>query len=821
MKQIYTCLLSFLLLSNFLIAQSNGDYRSVGSSSWSTVANWQVYNGGWVAATEYPGQSAGTGTVTIQDGNLVSVNVSPANPIGALTVATGNTATTLSFVSPTTLNVTGAVIINDASGNVSKAIVLVDAAAQLNCASITMKQGSNDNRKSYLSVGAGTVSVLGNITMDADPDRCYIDFTSGILYVAGNITGGAIIPGTGTVNYNNGAGINQNIPLYNYYNLSFTGGASSYYKDLIGNLDIGGAIEINNAILRCNGFNLTLGAAKACNLINNGVLQFNGTGTIITSNGSNLLAMGAGSRIELASASSNIPNFAVYAINTGSIIDVSCGCNQTALDFRSPSWGIVNFISSGTKTIVSNLKAVIVNLALNVTLATGTNNVTFKDNGSGNRNIILDGSLTGTGKFIFNSGGNITVNSGSNPFAFYDLDINFANTANELKLNKNINVAHTLTLTNGKINSQTNTATLDNGTEAQQLVGGSASSYIYSTGAGRLRRNGLAQDAFTTHLFPVGTSNYYLPVAIINSAGTDQDYAINAFEGATTNGVEGGPAVPYKTNIVDAIWNVDRPSGFGTASVTFNWVNSLEGSLFSGYTDTQIKIAKYNAGNWSQFGAAGSGGNANAAANTAVDNFFSFSPFMVGGGSILTTLPVKFTNVRAFEKLQAIQVDWQVATEENVKEYAVQRSANGRDFTTLGQLAARNSGNAESYSFIDGAPFTGVNFYRLQSNDIDGKSGYSSIMKVVRNGKGESIALYPNPVKDRVINLQATLVAKGIYTANVYNSLGKLIKTVNFTHTGGVVTQSLQLPASLPAGQYYLQVRNKNNTSFNQSFVVE
>ena len=65
--------------------QSAGDYRSRATGNWNNTATWRRYNGSdWVAATDYPGQNPGTGTVTIQDGDNVSLNVTPANSIGAL-----------------------------------------------------------------------------------------------------------------------------------------------------------------------------------------------------------------------------------------------------------------------------------------------------------------------------------------------------------------------------------------------------------------------------------------------------------------------------------------------------------------------------------------------------------------------------------------------------------------------------------------------------------------------------------------------------------------------------------------------------------------
>ena len=86
----------------FLSAQSAGDYRSVASGNWTTVAIWQVYNGvGWTAATTYPGQLTGTNDVSIEGGFSVSISSNIPNPINSLTVGDGTGAVDNFYVAGT------------------------------------------------------------------------------------------------------------------------------------------------------------------------------------------------------------------------------------------------------------------------------------------------------------------------------------------------------------------------------------------------------------------------------------------------------------------------------------------------------------------------------------------------------------------------------------------------------------------------------------------------------------------------------------------------------------------------------------------------
>jgi hypothetical protein len=108
----FAILLFFLsILTGF--GQTDGDYQTRATGNWNANTTWQVYSGGaWnnCAVGDYPGATAGAGTVNILSGNTVTLNLSPANPLGAITFATGNTAlSSIVFGGAWTLNVTGSV----------------------------------------------------------------------------------------------------------------------------------------------------------------------------------------------------------------------------------------------------------------------------------------------------------------------------------------------------------------------------------------------------------------------------------------------------------------------------------------------------------------------------------------------------------------------------------------------------------------------------------------------------------------------------------------------------------------------------------------
>ena len=174
-----------------------------------------------------------------------------------------------------------------------------------------------------------------------------------------------------------------------------------------------------------------------------------------------------------------------------------------------------------------------------------------------------------------------------------------------------------------------------------------------------------------------------------------------------------------------------------------------------------------------------------------------------------TPLPVKFANVRAYQQGSGIKVEWSNLTETNVLNYKVERSTGGQTFIILSDLAAaKNDGGRADYSFVDALPVDGVNLYRIQATETDGRKLYSVIVRVNTKGGKMEITIYPNPVSGSQLSLQATELPKGLYTVQVYNAGGQQMHSQQLNHNGGSVTEMIQLPSSLHSGMYNLHISN-------------
>lgn len=152
--------------------------------------------------------------------------------------------------------------------------------------------------------------------------------------------------------------------------------------------------------------------------------------------------------------------------------------------------------------------------------------------------------------------------------------------------------------------------------------------------------------------------------------------------------------------------------------------------------------------------------------------------------------------------------------------YEIERSLNGRDFSTIGSIAARsNMYSKESYSGLDALPVNGSNFYRIKAIEVSGKVVYSSIVKVVKGQKQQELQVYPNPVvgNDVTINFSAPV---GKYNVELFNAAGQQVMNKQLNHQGGTIAQTISLPTGSRTGMYSLRISG-NNYQSNKMLIVQ
>jgi hypothetical protein len=178
----------------------------------------------------------------------------------------------------------------------------------------------------------------------------------------------------------------------------------------------------------------------------------------------------------------------------------------------------------------------------------------------------------------------------------------------------------------------------------------------------------------------------------------------------------------------------------------------------------------------------------------------------------LRTMPVTFTSVKANAHNEQVSVEWNVENQSNMKQYEVERAADGNKFTTIAVVNANND-NTSAYSWLDENPLQGNNYYRIRSVDLNGKIAYTSIVKAQINDISVSIKVFPNPAKEAKVNLQLNNQPAGVYYARLINPIGQVIVSKKIVHQAGSSTEIIEWNQAAAKGIYNLQIAQPDGST--------
>jgi hypothetical protein len=107
-------------------------------------------------------------------------------------------------------------------------------------------------------------------------------------------------------------------------------------------------------------------------------------------------------------------------------------------------------------------------------------------------------------------------------------------------------------------------------------------------------------------------------------------------------------------------------------------------------------------------------------------------------------LPVQLTSFNASAESIGAKLIWHTAEESGIANYVIEKSTDGRSFTTIGTVKAAN---LRSYSYTDMQPASDNSYYRLKMVELDGTYKFSFIVSL-KARLTNNIGLSPNPVKN-------------------------------------------------------------------------
>jgi glucose/arabinose dehydrogenase len=170
-----------------------------------------------------------------------------------------------------------------------------------------------------------------------------------------------------------------------------------------------------------------------------------------------------------------------------------------------------------------------------------------------------------------------------------------------------------------------------------------------------------------------------------------------------------------------------------------------------------------------------------------------------------TPLPVTLSAFTIQHSSNYNELRWTTASEQNTSRFYIEYGIDGRNFTRAGSVTARGSSTGSSYSFQHLITTQTTTYYRLAIEDIDGRTRYSSILKVVPDEAG--IHIYPSVINNGLLQVSGTVTSGRI---QMVNSNGAMVFEQAMKNSSG--TSAIYLP-TLPPGVYVVRVISGSTTT--------
>ncbi len=170
-------------------------------------------------------------------------------------------------------------------------------------------------------------------------------------------------------------------------------------------------------------------------------------------------------------------------------------------------------------------------------------------------------------------------------------------------------------------------------------------------------------------------------------------------------------------------------------------------------------------------------------------------------GDAISFLPVELLAFTGRPMSDYTIINWATATESGNSHFLLEHSTNGRDFRELAQVNGQgDSYDLTEYSHKHLEPAIGENYYRLWQYDFDGTFAMLGIIQLRISGS-EQLVLAPNPIrKGQQLFLpgEPDDYSNAVFTLHAVNGQSWVLNRQQ--------EMTINLPAELTAGLYYLQV---------------
>ncbi|MBL0104651.1 MAG: T9SS type A sorting domain-containing protein [Bacteroidetes bacterium] len=196
------------------------------------------------------------------------------------------------------------------------------------------------------------------------------------------------------------------------------------------------------------------------------------------------------------------------------------------------------------------------------------------------------------------------------------------------------------------------------------------------------------------------------------------------------------------------------------------------------------------------------------ATNTQRTGLTDFGDFATAQST--SPLPIHLLNFDAVVVKEGVMTNWTTATEINNDYFVVERSRDGIDFTSVGEVdGAGNSTQNKSYSLLDKDPGIGIIYYRLKQIDYDGKFSFSDVVAVKIKKATTGIAVFPNPAASNIHYQYES--SGGHIQIQVVDVIGQIVYQEDANEKAGTVLSEIDIK-TLPEGVYSILIIDDKET---------
>ncbi len=541
-------------------------------------------------------------------------------------------------------------------------------------------------------------------------------------------------------------------PAISYYNLKLTGGLKYFSGNTTtvrGNLTTNGVLSMN-------------GSSPVFSTVN-----VFGNVSFLTGSKFESLPSGDGARITLAmngnvaqTISGGTDSIYLFRLQRDSISSNGI-INLTApnLALGNNSGGGLRLNQGAGTTTTMN----ITNIATNLSIIGGAV-VTPASNGKinsigGNINIAKTTGTTNAGTLRFTTGTSIITLSMNCGPSFTRDSIVVADSVKVSFLNMNkgkvvVNTSVVLSVADGVLLS------------GGHITGGSSSSFV----DGKLRRFGVWDPEKN---FPIGKGNIYAPLDI---EAIDGDVTVEYFPaGYGTYIIDPATLLTYPNYKVSLreYWVITKNAAINpNPTISFYYTTGASGII----NPAQIKMAHFDGTDWDDIAGTAGLTNTTTNGNVTVTNVTTFSPFTFSA-RVVGVIPVKLHSFTVQKLNNAAKLTWITSQEINSKEFIVERSVNGTNWTAIANIpAAGNSDKKLNYTTTDFTAVKGINFYRIKQVDLDAKFDYSATKSILFSSAYE-VLITPNPATS-FINIYLDKNNNNTVNILLMDGSGKMIRSI-------------------------------------------